>query len=67
MMNTMIINAMSLAVVCAAAITPARNGKPNGVETLISGTDVIYSTWTNGCFRDATRKVSFGVPASTCR
>jgi hypothetical protein len=54
---------MSLAVVCAAAITPAHNGKPNGVGTLTNDTDVIYGTWTNGCFRDATRKVSFGVPA----
>jgi hypothetical protein len=47
--------------------SPVRNGKPNGVGTLTNGTDVIYGTWTNGCFRDATRKVSFGVPASTCR
>jgi hypothetical protein len=43
------------------------NGKPNGVGTLTTGTDFIYGTWTNGCLRDATRKISFGVPLSTCR
>jgi MORN repeat len=44
-----------------------RNGKPNGVGTLTNGTDIIHGTWTNGCLRDATRKISFGVPLSTCR
>jgi len=43
-----------------------RNGKPHGLGTLTRGTDVIYGTWTDGCFRNGTRRASFGVPASTC-
>jgi hypothetical protein len=43
-----------------------RNGKPHGLGALTNGTDVIYGTWTDGCFRNGTRRASFGVPLSTC-
>ena len=44
-----------------------RNGKPNGLGTLTNGTEVIHGTWMNGCYRDDARKISFGVPLSSCR
>jgi hypothetical protein len=44
-----------------------RAGKPNGPGTLTKGSEVYEGSWTDGCFRDATRKVSFMVPLSACR
>ena len=43
-----------------------RNGKPNGTGTLTRGGDIFRGTWTDGCFREGTRKASFGVPLSAC-
>jgi len=43
-----------------------RNGKPNGAGTLTRGSDTFRGTWTDGCFREGTRKASFGVPLSAC-
>jgi hypothetical protein len=43
-----------------------RNGKPDGAGTLTRGTDIFRGTWTEGCFREGTRKASFGVPLSAC-
>jgi hypothetical protein len=43
-----------------------RNGKPNGAGTLTRGGDTFRGTWTDGCFREGTRKASFGVPLSAC-
>ena len=44
-----------------------RNGKPEGTGTLTRGSDTFRGTWTGGCFRDGTRRASFGVPLSACR
>jgi hypothetical protein len=43
-----------------------RGGKPNGAGTLIRGGESFRGTWTDGCFREGTRKASFGVPLSAC-
>jgi MORN repeat len=43
-----------------------RNGRPNGAGTLTDGYGSFSGAWTNGCFRDGSRKASFGVPLSTC-
>jgi MORN repeat len=43
-----------------------RNGRPNGTGTLTDGHGGFSGAWTNGCFRDGSRKASFGVPLSTC-
>jgi MORN repeat len=43
-----------------------RNGKPNGIGTLTRGSDTFRGTWVDGCFREGTRKASFGVPLSAC-
>jgi MORN repeat len=43
-----------------------RNGKPNGAGTLSRGSDTFRGTWTDGCFREGTRKASFGVPLAAC-
>jgi hypothetical protein len=43
-----------------------RNGKPNGAGTLTKGGDVFRGAWTDGCFREGTKKASFGVPLSGC-
>ena len=43
-----------------------RNGKPNGTGTLFSRRESFSGAWTDGCFREGTRKVSFGVPLSAC-
>ncbi len=44
-----------------------RAGKPNGPGTLANGGSLYEGIWTDGCFRDGTRKASFGVPISSCR
>jgi hypothetical protein len=44
-----------------------RNGKPDGTGTLTKGSETFRGAWTEGCFRDGARKVSLGVPLSTCR
>jgi MORN repeat len=43
-----------------------RNGRPNGAGTLTDGRGSFSGAWTNGCFRDGSRKASFGVPQSAC-
>ena len=43
-----------------------RNGKPNGTGTLTNFSGVFQGTWKDGCFRDRARKISVGVPVSTC-
>jgi hypothetical protein len=43
-----------------------RNGKPNGTGTLFTRSESFRGVWTDGCFREGTRKVSFGVPLSAC-
>jgi MORN repeat len=43
-----------------------RNGRPDGAGTLTDGHGSFSGAWTNGCFRDGSRKASFGVPLSTC-
>jgi hypothetical protein len=43
-----------------------RDGKPNGDGTLTNGNGSFHGTWTNGCFREGSRKASFGVPPSAC-
>lgn len=43
-----------------------RNGKPNGAGALVNGTETFRGIWTDGCFRNGNRKISFGVPASAC-
>jgi len=43
-----------------------RNSKPHGAGTLTRGSDMFRGTWTDGCFREGTRKASFGVPLSAC-
>jgi hypothetical protein len=43
-----------------------RNGRPNGTGTLTNGNGSFNGSWTDGCFREGSRKASFGVPLSTC-
>jgi len=43
-----------------------RNGKPNGRGTLTNFSGVFQGMWKDGCLRDRKRKVSVGVPVSTC-
>jgi hypothetical protein len=43
-----------------------RDGKPNGAGTLSRSGESFSGTWTGGCFREGTRKASFGVPLSAC-
>jgi hypothetical protein len=43
-----------------------RNSRPNGAGTLTDGHGSFSGAWTNGCFRDGSRKASFGVPLSAC-
>jgi hypothetical protein len=43
-----------------------RDGKPNGAGTLSRGSESFSGTWNGGCFRDGTRKASFGVRLSAC-
>jgi hypothetical protein len=43
-----------------------RNGRPSGAGTLTNGSGSFRGAWTNGCFREGSRKASFGVPLSTC-
>jgi hypothetical protein len=43
-----------------------RNGKADGTGTLFKGSESFRGVWTNGCFREGTRKASFGVPLSAC-
>jgi opacity protein-like surface antigen len=43
-----------------------RNGRPNGAGTLTNGSGSFRGAWTNGCFREGSRKASFSVPLSTC-
>jgi hypothetical protein len=43
-----------------------RNGKPSGTGTLYRGKESFRGVWTDGCFREGTRKISFGVPLSAC-
>jgi len=43
-----------------------RNGKPNGIGTLFRGSESFRGVWADGCFREGTRKISFGVPLSAC-
>ncbi len=43
-----------------------RDGRPNGTGTLTNGTGSFSGAWTNGCFREGSRKASFGVPLATC-
>jgi opacity protein-like surface antigen len=43
-----------------------RSGKPNGAGTLIRAGESFRGTWIDGCFREGTRKASFGVPLSAC-
>jgi hypothetical protein len=43
-----------------------RDGKPNGAGTLIRGGESLSGTWNGGCFREGSRKASFGVPLSAC-
>ena len=44
-----------------------RAGKPNGIGTLSNGSAVYSGAWTDGCFRDGTRRAAFGAPPSSCR
>jgi len=43
-----------------------RGGKPNGIGTLSQGGDTFRGVWSDGCFHDGARKISFGVPLSEC-
>jgi hypothetical protein len=43
-----------------------RNGRPDGIGTLTNSSGSFSGAWTNGCFRDGSRKASFGVPRSAC-
>jgi hypothetical protein len=43
-----------------------RNGRPNGAGALTRGSETFRGSWTEGCFREGTRKASFGVPLSAC-
>jgi hypothetical protein len=43
-----------------------RSGKPNGAGTLIRAGESLRGTWIDGCFREGTRKASFGVPLTAC-
>lgn len=43
-----------------------RSGKPNGTGTLFKGSESFRGVWADGCLREGTRKVSFGVPLSSC-
>jgi hypothetical protein len=42
------------------------NGRPDGTGTLTNGAGSFSGAWTNGCFRNGSRKASFGVPLSAC-
>lgn len=44
-----------------------RDGKPNGPGTLTNAAGVLRGNWSDGCFREGSRKASFGVPMSVCR
>jgi MORN repeat len=43
-----------------------RTGKPNGTGTLFRGSESFRGAWADGCFREGSRKISFGVPLSAC-
>ena len=43
-----------------------RNGKPNGSGTLKGPSGVIQGQWVEGCLRNGTSKIAFGVPLSVC-
>jgi hypothetical protein len=43
-----------------------RNGKPDGTGTLFRGSESFRGVWTDGCLREGTRRISFGVPLSAC-
>lgn len=43
-----------------------RSGKPNGTGTLFRGNESFRGAWTDGCFREGSRKIAFGVPLAAC-
>ena len=44
-----------------------RDGKPNGTGTLTSLDGLFKGDWSNGYLAGDRRKITFGVPSSTCR
>lgn len=45
-----------------------RDHKPNGPGTLVTGDGEVYSgRWVEGCFRDKTRQLNYGVPREACQ
>jgi hypothetical protein len=43
-----------------------RSGKPNGEGTVTNFQGIFKGHWKDGCLKEEKRKISFGVPATTC-